>query len=179
VIELGPDSAAAGAKIVIEAKEEVGWTVAKAREHMELARKNRDAQIGLFILSRQSAGEGFEEIQRYGEDVVVIWDPDDSTTNVHLKASLTIARALSIRGQRQREAQTADFEAIIEAILEVEKQAAFLGEITKATDTVRTQNDRIAERARISRTSLERQVETLRERIADLKLCCGGEKTDC
>ncbi len=178
VIELGPDTAAAGARIVIEAKEEAGWTVAKAREHLELARKNRDAQIGLFVLSRQSASEGFEELQRYGDDVLIVWDPDDATSDIQLKAGLTIARALSIRGQRQREAQTADFEAIVEAILEIEKQAGFLGEITKATETVRSQNEKIAERVRISRNSLERQVETLRERIADLKQCCGGEKTD-
>jgi hypothetical protein len=178
VIELGPDSAAAGARIVIEAKEEAGWTVAKAREHMDLARKNRDAAIGLFVLSRQSAGEGFKELDRYGDDVLLVWDPDDTATDLNLKAGLTIARALSIRGQRQSQAQTADFEAIVEAILEVEKQAGFLGEISKATEAIRSQNDKIAERARISRTSLERQVETLRERIADLKQCCSGEKAD-
>jgi hypothetical protein len=174
VIELGPESAAPGAKIVIEAKEEANWTLAKVREEIELARKNRDAQIGLFILSRQSAGDGFEEVARYGNDVLVVWDPDDATTNVHLKAGLTIARALCIRGEKQREAQTADFETITEAILEVERQSGFLGEITKATDSIRSQSDKIADRIRISRSSLERQVEMLRERIADLKQCCGG-----
>ena len=70
VIELGPESVAPGARIVIEAKEEANWTLAKAREEIELARKNRDARIGLFVLSRQSAGEGFEEVGRYGDDVV-------------------------------------------------------------------------------------------------------------
>ncbi len=147
--------------------------MAKAKE-IELARKNRDAQIGLFVLSRQAAGDAFEDVSRYGEDVFVVWDPDDATTNVHLKAGLTIARALCIRGERQREAQTADFETITEAILEVEKQAGFLGEITTATNTIRSQNEKISERVRKTRTSLERQVETLRERIADLKQCCGG-----
>jgi hypothetical protein len=174
VIELGPDSAAPGAKIAIEAKEDASCSLAKAREEIELARKNRDAQIGLFVLSRQSAPEGFEDVGRYGDDVFVVWDPDDAATNVHLKAGLTIARALCIRGERQREAQTADFETITEAILEVEKQANFLGEITTATNTIRSQNEKISERVRKTRSSLERQVETLRERIADLKQCCGG-----
>ena len=83
---------------------------------------------------------------------------------------------MCIRAERQSEAQAADFEAITEAILEVEKQSNFLGEITKATETIRSQNDKIAERVRKSRASLERQVETLRERMADLKQYFGGER---
>ncbi len=173
VIELGPESAAPGARIAIEAKEDAACTLAKAREEIEQARKNRDAQVGLFVLSRRCAPEGTEEVQRYGDDVFILWDPEDGLTNVHLKAGLTIARALCIRAERQSEAQAADFEAITEAILEVEKQANFLGEITKATDTIRSQNEKIVERVRKSRSSLERQVETLRERMTDLKQSFG------
>ncbi len=175
VIELGPESAAPGARIAIEAKDDAACSLAKAREEIEQARKNRDAQVGLFVLARRCAAEGTEEVQRYGEDVFVLWDPDDTQTDVHLKAGLTIARALCIRAQRQSEAQEADFTAITEAILEVEKQSNFLGEITKATDTIRSQNDKIVERVRKSRASLERQVEILRESMIDLKRTCGGE----
>jgi gas vesicle protein len=174
VIHLGPESAAPGAKIAIEAKEDASCTLARSRLEIETARKNRDGQIGLFVLSKRSACEGTEEVQRYGEDVFVVWDPDDCSTNLHLKAGLTIARALCIRAERQSEAQTADFEAITEAILEVEKQSNFLGEISKATDTIRTQSDKILERVRKSRASLERQVETLRDRMADLKQSFGA-----
>ena len=174
VIELGPESAAPGARIAIEAKEDAACTLAKAREEIEQARKNRDAQIGLFVLSKRCALEGTEEVQRYGDDVFILWDPEDGLTNVHLKAGLTIARALCIRAERQSEAQAADFEAITEAILEVEKQANFLGEITKATDTIRSQNEKIVERVRKSRASLERQVDTLRERMTDLRQTFGA-----
>ncbi len=113
-------------------------------------------------------------MQRYGDDVFVLWDPDDAASDLHLKAGLTIARALCIRAERQSEAQAADFEAITEAILEVEKQANFLGEITKATDTIRSQNEKIVERVRKSRASFERQVETLRECMSDLKQSLGS-----
>src|SRR3954449_1232144 len=41
LIELGPDSAAPGARITIEAKEMDGYSLAKARDEIETARKNR------------------------------------------------------------------------------------------------------------------------------------------
>ena len=53
VIELGPDSAAPGAKIVVEAKEEAGFTLARAREEIETARKNRGAGLGAVRLFQQ------------------------------------------------------------------------------------------------------------------------------
>jgi hypothetical protein len=46
---LGQTSAAPGSKIVIEAKEEAGVTLARAREEIETACKNR-ALIGDFCL---------------------------------------------------------------------------------------------------------------------------------
>ena len=49
VIELGPEHAAAGARIVIEAKERRGVDLGKAREEMATARKNRDAGVGIFV----------------------------------------------------------------------------------------------------------------------------------
>ncbi len=54
VLELGPDCAAAGAKVVVEAKEESGYTLADARKEIEKGRENREAQIGLFIFSRKT-----------------------------------------------------------------------------------------------------------------------------
>ena len=77
VVELGPDSAAPGAKIVVEAKEEAGYSLARAREEIETARKNRDADWGLFVFSKKTAPSGLEPFQRYGNDFVVIWDAED------------------------------------------------------------------------------------------------------
>src|SRR4029077_19939950 len=65
VIELGPDSAAPGSKIVVEAKEEAGVTLARAREEIETARKNRGADWGLFVFSSKTAPTGLEPFQRY------------------------------------------------------------------------------------------------------------------
>ena len=62
VVELGPDSAAPAAKIVVEAKEEASYTLPKARAEIEIARKNRDAQIGLFIFSKKLRPRALDEV---------------------------------------------------------------------------------------------------------------------
>ena len=46
VLEMGPEHMAAGARIVIEAKEDRSYTLTKARQELDIARKNRDAGAG-------------------------------------------------------------------------------------------------------------------------------------
>src|SRR5262245_29611081 len=55
VLELGPESAAPGARIVVEAKEKDQYPVAQAREEIDEARRNRGAQVGLFVYSARLA----------------------------------------------------------------------------------------------------------------------------
>jgi hypothetical protein len=169
IVEMGPDSAAAGAKIVIEAKQHADYNLAKARAEIETARKNRDAQVGVFIFSKQCAPESLQDVSRCGDDVFVVWDPENAATNLHLKVGLTLARALCIRVEKQQQSRSADFEAIAQAVLEIEKQAGLLGDVTKSAETVKSGADKILDRVRITRKSLERQVEILNERIGDLK----------
>ncbi len=49
VLEIGSESAAAGEKIVFEAKERTGYTLSQARAEIDEARKNREASIGIFV----------------------------------------------------------------------------------------------------------------------------------
>jgi hypothetical protein len=170
VVELGPDSAAPGARIVVEAKEDANYTLSDARAEIELARKNRGAQMGLFVFSKQTAPESLNDFFHLGSDVFVVWDPDDATSDLHLKTALTIARALCIRVERHNQSREADVEAITEAILEIEKQSQTLGEVSKSAETIKSGSEKILDRVRITRKSLERQVEILHERLADLKL---------
>ena len=106
---------------------------------------------------------------RCGDDVFVVWDPEDAATNLHLKIGLTLARALCIRVEKQQQSRTADFEAITKAILEIEKQSGLLGDVTKSAETIKSGADKILDRVRITRKSLERQVEILNERMGDLR----------
>lgn len=169
VVELGPDSAAPAAKVVVEAKEKAGYTLGEARVEIETARENRGAQVGLFIFSKKTVPSGMDEVFRSGNDVFVVWDPEDAGTNLHLKIALTLSRALCIRVERQSQSQTADFEAITEAILEIEKQSQSLTEVTRSAETIKSGAEKVLDRVRITRKSLERQVEILQVRVGDLK----------
>jgi hypothetical protein len=169
LIELGPDSAAPGSKIVVEAKEEVGVTLASARKEIEEARKNRAADWGLFVFSRKTAPAGLEPFQRYGNDFIIVWDAQDPTSDVFLKAGIIAARALCFRSQRSNVAAAADFGAIERAICEIEKRAGNLEEVRKSAETIQSSSTKILERVRIDRESLEKQVCQLREKVGDLR----------
>jgi hypothetical protein len=169
VIELGPDSAAPGAKIVVESKEESGYSLARARQEIETARKNRDADWGVFIFSKKTAPAGLEPFSRYGSDFIIIWDAEDVATDVFLKAGIIAARALCFRTERQSAAQQVDFQAIDKAILEIEKRAGNLDDVRKSAETIQSASTKILERVRIDREALEKQLEILRDRVGDLK----------
>lgn len=169
VIELGPDSAAPGARIAVEIKEVAGYSLATAREEIEQARKNRGADLGLFVFSKKTAPSNIEPFARYGNDFIVVWDVDDTSSDVFLKAGVIAARALCFRAERQSAAQQVDFEAIEKAILEIEKRAGNLDEVRKSAETIQTASGKILDRVRKDREALEKQVEVLRERVKDLR----------
>jgi hypothetical protein len=169
VVRLGPDSPTPDARIVVEAKEDSSYTLDKACQEMRQARDNRGAQKGLFVFSSKSAPAGLKPLGRYGDDVVVVWNAEDPTTDVFLTAGLAVTRALCIRSGRQAETQAADFEAIEKALLEIENRSQGLDEITTFANTIEGAAKKILERIRINRKALDRQVELLREKTEDLK----------
>ena len=176
VVTLGPDSAAGGAKIVVEAKENAAYTLPMALEELEVARRNRDAAVGLFVFSRRTAPEGLRPLARYGDDVVVVWDPEAPATDPLLAAALSVARALCVRTTRASAERTADLDAILSAIREVERQAAGLDEIARLTDTIRNNGDKILRRARVMKDGLAVQIETLDEAVASLQTALAGSE---
>ncbi len=169
IIELGPDNMAAGAKIVIEAKDSGNYNLAKAREEIETARKNRDSGVGLFVFSTRTAPENLQSLMRYGNDIFVTWDAEDPASDVYLWAAISIAKALCTRKVVQREVQEADFESVERAIREIEKQAGGLDGITRMTETIKGNSEKILHRVRIMQASFTRQIDVLNEQIEDLK----------
>jgi hypothetical protein len=73
VVTLGSDHVAAGARVVVEAKDDAGYRVTKALEEMQQARKNREASLGLFVLSTNAAPDDARGFARYGDDAIVKW----------------------------------------------------------------------------------------------------------
>lgn len=168
VVELGPERVAAGAKVVVEAKEVAGYTLAQARTEIDEARRNRGAGVGVFVFSRRTAPEGAQSLVRIGDDIFLLWDPEDASTDVWLHAGLTLASALVSRATPRKDETRQDFEALDRAVNEVERQATELDQIRTAAETVQGGASRILERVRIARAALERQVETLRQGLIEI-----------
>ena len=174
VLELGPDSLATEAKIVLEAKQDAKYTVKMAREEIELARKNRDAQIGVFVFSKRTADEGIEPFTRYGNDILVVWDAEDAGTDLYVTVALTLARALCIREHANSEVHSVDWDEITKSILEIEKRTNSLDDIVTWTNTITSANEKISEKIRKTRKSLLKQVDLLQDRMQGLKDAVGA-----
>ncbi|MBI1903651.1 MAG: hypothetical protein HYS13_21320 [Planctomycetia bacterium] len=169
LIELGPDNVAAGARIAVEAKDNASYDLAEARTELAQARENRGAEVGIFAFSKKTAPPSLDCVGRYGNDIVVVWDSDDATTDLHVKLALSLARALCTRKALERTNISVDFTEIDKALTEISTQLDALERIRPMADTIKEQAEKILDRLRISLRKLAKQGELLTERISDLK----------
>lgn len=169
VVTLSPDSVAAGARIVVEAKESASYSLKSTLEEADEARRNRSAGICLFVHSSKTAPAGLEPLAKYGNDVVISWNPDDPGSDMIFKAGYLTAKALSIRAAQHSGAEAASFQKIDKSIEVVRKQLSGFDELKVSGETIQNSAGKMLERVRIMRTELERQVEVLADQISGLK----------
>ncbi|HEY2234858.1 MAG TPA: hypothetical protein VGK01_15410 [Candidatus Angelobacter sp.] len=169
VVELGSECAAGGEKYVLEAKEDATYDISKARPEIETARQNRGAIAGLFVFSRKTAPAGQEPLIRHGNDVFVIWDAEDTRSDVNLKAGMSLAKALCVRQHVARRAEAADFQSLDAAILAVETEVNRLVEIKKLGQIIRGHSGKILEEAQKMEEALEQQIRNLKIGVIGLK----------
>jgi hypothetical protein len=169
VVELGSDCAAAGEKFVVEAKEDASYTLMRACAEIETARKNRGARVGLFMFSAKTAPESIDTLVRHGEDVFLVWDADKVESDVILRAGLSLAKALCVRQQKERDDKKGNWDDIDAAILAVEKEAARLADMKIWTETIQSNSGKILGEVRKMTTNLEAQIAQLRESTEALR----------
>lgn len=169
LLTLGPDSAAAGASIVVEAKESGSYSFKDTLAEADMARRNRGASVCLFVHSTVTAGVDIPELQRWGNDVVVRWDADNADSDVILRAGLMVAKALCLRAEKHSDEDHASFDEIDGAVEAIRKQFQGLEEINTTANTVVNSGDKIRNRARIMTSEVEKQLEVLITNAARLR----------
>jgi hypothetical protein len=169
VVILPPDSVAAGARIVVEAKESTAYTMASTLEEAQEARRNRDASICLFVHSAKTAPKGLEPLSKIGEDIVVVWDSDDRSTDVIFRAGYMLAKALSVRSALLSKSDTASFQKIDKAIEAIRKQLGGFVELKTTSETIQNSATKILKRVEIMSIDLERQIDILFEQFVNIK----------
>jgi hypothetical protein len=169
VVELGSECAASGERFVVEAKENASYTIAKARTELDTAKRNRDASVGLFVFSQKTKPEEMDSFFRDGNDVFVVWDVDRIESDVILRAGLSLAKALCVRQEKERQDEDGNWENIDAAILALEEEAKRLSKIKTWTETSQTNSGKVLEEIRKMAGGLEAQIGVLRESVAALK----------
>jgi len=169
VVALGPESAAPNARLVWEAKSNKNFGLADALKELDQARKNRQAQVGVFVFAKGAAPTDTEPFARYGNDIIVVWDPEDPASDLYVKAAYSVARALVVRETHESAESEAAVAAITEATLKIESQLGHLGQIKTWAETVKNNGEKISERAGRLHEVLTEQVETLNDQIQALK----------
>jgi hypothetical protein len=170
VVEFGADCVAAGEKFVVEAKEDSTYSVAKALAAIDTARKNRGASVGLFLFSAQTAPQGMDMLTRNGDDVLVVWDAQKLESDVILRAGLSLAKALCVRKQRERDKNESNWEEVDAAVLAVEKEVNRIGQMKTWTETIQSHSGKLLDEFRKMTNNLEAQIAVLRESVETLKL---------
>jgi hypothetical protein len=173
VVALGADSAAANARIVWEAKEKRACSLRAALDEIGEARRNRQAQVGVFVFSNKVAPEGLTTLQRHGSDVVIVWDAEDPAADLVVRAAYSLARALAVREKRTDTDARTMITEIEGAARAIEKQIGYLDDVRKWAETVKGHGEKIAERSAKMAEELTRDVDRLDAQIAAMRT--GGE----
>ena len=169
VLIMGPEHVAAGAKIVVEAKQKKGYGMVAARKEIERARQNRDAIAGLFVFSKKSAPEELPSFSRFGNDIFVVWDAEDANTDVVLSAGLSVAKAVCVSKQRNPDSLDVDFKAMETALLGIEGQVNALSDVERWTTTISNNAEKILNNIKRVRKGLTVHIETLDAQLDSIK----------
>lgn len=175
VLTLGPESVASGACIVLEAKEDRSYDLRRMIDELAQARENRAAQVGIAVLSKATVPEGIDPLTRIGSDIIVVWDRDDTASDVLFAAALSLARALVVRERSQQERVQAEFTTIEDGVRRIAKAAESLDEIMTFSETIRSNGTKIRERAERLRDEIDKQLAVVRQNVDGLKQYAGDE----
>lgn len=153
VLRFTEESAYAGAGVVFEAKRDGTYTVQKALDELDAARKNRDAAAGVFIMARSHASEVFPRFARYGNNVLVLWDDQDPATNAHLHAAILLGMGLVTRTRTAGD--PGDIGALRDIESRIEAELGRLEKMEKHSESIRKNVDGIGDEIRKAKKALD------------------------
>lgn len=168
VVTLGQESAAPDARIVFEAKEDRSYTLKDALAELQKARENREAHVGIFVFSRETAPEGIEPLSRWGKDVVVVWDAEDPQTDFLFKAAISVARMISVQDRKVSEDVTADITEMQAAIDALCRDVGILDEIVKCASAAQNHCEKIVSKAGGLKKKIDANLAELQEHVQGL-----------
>lgn len=168
VVRLGESSRTPGRMIVFEAKKQQGYNMKKTHEEMDRAKKNRGADIGIFVFCK--GYEPFEagDFYRTGNDFIVTVDEqhlEKGQRLLFLEAAYKVARMLIASRVREEEERAIDPEYIRAEIDNIQAAMRSASEIKTKVGTIRNSADAIEKAMAFFEEKLERHLENIRKHI--------------
>ena len=114
-VTLGETSRAPGRVIVFEAKKAAGYNMRKTLDELARAKRNRGADIGIFLFSKGCEPIEAGDFYRSGNDFIVTVDEEklsSGETLLFLEAAYKVARTLIVTRAREEEQEAVDVEFI-------------------------------------------------------------------
>lgn len=156
VIRFSAESAFAGSAVVIEVKRDGSYSVPAALQELDDACANRAADIGLFIMAKSHACDGFPGFARYGSKLLVSWEPDDPTSDGLLHGAIVAALALAQR--RQCKIDGGDIDALADVEQRLVKELKRIAEMDGYASNIQRDAGKISDELRKARKALERVI---------------------
>lgn len=174
VITLGNDCAAAGERVVVEAKRDRSYTRSKVLAECKIARDNRAAQVALFVWDREAAAS-HPPLMRYGQDVVVVWDEQDPTTDSYVTAAYWLARSMVAAHAQNDQVGRVQEHLIADAFDQIVALSSMLDQIKKSGEQIVKHGQLVTTQAVQVQAQLAAQVESLRALVmAPVRAARGG-----
>jgi hypothetical protein len=146
ILRFTSESIYAGGTLVVEAKHDRSYTVRDALEELELARGNRTASAGVFVMAQSHAHPAFPRFARYGNDILVVWDEEDEQTDPYLHAAVLLG--LSLASRRRRPDDEGNLRALADVEHRIQKEVERLDKMRKLAESIRDDADRLNEEVR-------------------------------
>jgi hypothetical protein len=168
VLRFTTESAFAGAAVVFEAKRDATYTVQKALDELNAARKNRDAGAGVFVMARSHASEVFPRFARHGNNVVVTWDDEDAATDAYLHAAILLGMGLVTRTRTAGDA--GDIGALRDIESRIEGELSRLDRMQKHSEAIRKNADGIGDEIRKAQKALDLLLRNAQDTLSALNV---------
>src|SRR5690606_9105540 len=176
VVRFTQESAFAGAGVVFEAKRDESYSVQKALDELDAARKNRDAAAGVFVMARSHASDTFPRFARYGNNVLVVWDDHDPMTDAYLHAAVLLGIGLVTRTKTVGD--EGDINALHDLEARIEAELTRLDKMEKHSDAIRKNVDGISDEIRKAQKKLDLLLRNARSTLTALNVELHDEATD-
>ena len=176
ILRFTSESAFAGTGVVFEAKHDATYTVQKALDELDAARKNRDAAAGVFVMAHSHASDVFPRFARFGSNVLVTWDDQDPATDAYLHAAILLGMALVVRVRTIGDA--GDISALRDIEARIEAELSRLEKMEKHSEAIRKNVDGISDEIRKAQKALDRLLQNAHSTLRALNVELHDEEAE-